>query len=157
MKAAPETAPLFLGGMASSCRSDRKFRHSAARIVGGLAYGEIDSSYNVGLLGFPGVGFGSKDLRAGYTVGGGIEGALWGNWTAKAEYLFMDLGNFGASGGGFSSATSVNLLNTPSTGFNRIIDTTTTGTAAFSNRFQDHIFRIGLNYRFSPDAVVARY
>jgi outer membrane immunogenic protein len=126
-------------------------------VTGGLAYGELESNYALGFVGFPTAGFGSKQIKAGYTVGGGIEGALGGNWTAKAEYLFMDLGSYGGGTGAFASATSVDLANTPSQGFNRVIDTTTTGTATVSNRFRDNIFRVGLNYRFVPEAVVARY
>ena len=39
--------------------------------------------------------------NAGWTVGGGVEFALPGNWTAKAEYLHVDLGhnNCGANCG----------------------------------------------------------
>ena len=36
----------------------------------------------------------------------------------KAEYLYMDLGSFGGGTGAFASATSVNLPNTPTDGFN---------------------------------------
>ena len=32
----------------------------------------------------------SKTL-SGWTVGGGLEAAIGGNWTAKAEYLYIDL------------------------------------------------------------------
>jgi len=126
-------------------------------VTGGLAYGEVESSYALGFLGFPTSGFGSKQVKVGYTVGGGIEGALWGNWTAKAEYLFMDLGTYGGGTGAFASATSVNFPDFPTQGFNRLVDTTTTGTATVNNKFRDHIFRVGLNYRFAPEAVVARY
>jgi outer membrane immunogenic protein len=126
-------------------------------VTGGLAYGELESNYALGFVGFPTAGFGSKQIKAGYTVGGGIEGALGGNWTAKAEYLFMDLGSFGGGTGAFSSTTSVNFPDTPQPSFNRLVDTTTAGTATVNNRFRDHIFRVGLNYRFAPEAVVARY
>ena len=126
-------------------------------VTGGLAYGELESNYALGFVGFPTAGFGSKTTKAGFTVGGGIEGALGGNWTWKAEYLYMDLGNFGGGTGAFASATSVNLLNTPTQGFNTLTDTTTAGTATINNKFRDHIFRVGLNYRFAPDVVVARY
>jgi outer membrane immunogenic protein len=32
------------------------------------------------------------DDRAGYTIGGGIEYAFWGNWSAKVEYDYMGFG-----------------------------------------------------------------
>ncbi len=36
----------------------------------------------------------ANDDRAGWTIGGGLEFALAQNWTAKAEYLYVDLGKF---------------------------------------------------------------
>jgi len=36
-----------------------------------------------------------KVPRAGWTAGGGVEAALWSNWTARVEYLFTDYGNRG--------------------------------------------------------------
>jgi outer membrane immunogenic protein len=39
-------------------------------------------------------GFGdTHDTKTGWTVGGGIEAAIAGPWTAKVEYLYVDLGN----------------------------------------------------------------
>ena len=32
--------------------------------------------------------------RTGWTIGGGLEAAFAPNWTAKVEYLFVDLGGF---------------------------------------------------------------
>jgi outer membrane immunogenic protein len=55
-------------------------------VTGGAAFGGLNAS-------IPGIGSAS-DTNAGWTVGGGIEFALTGNWTAKAEYLYVDLGNF---------------------------------------------------------------
>ena len=118
-------------------------------VTGGLAYGELESNYLVGLGALGPVAVGSKTTKAGYVVGAGAEGALWGNWTAKAEYLYMDLGTFDVAG----AAATTNQLNTPSPGFN----TVTTFNTSASTRFTDHIFRVGLNYHFYDPAVIAKY
>lgn len=54
-------------------------------LTGGFAFGNIRAQE----VGFPAA---SKTMT-GWTVGGGIEAALWSNWTAKAEYLYVDLGD----------------------------------------------------------------
>jgi outer membrane immunogenic protein len=56
-------------------------------LTGGLAVGDIRTSTPA----FAGV----DQTNAGWTIGGGVEAALVGNWTAKAEYLYVDLGNVG--------------------------------------------------------------
>jgi outer membrane immunogenic protein len=54
-------------------------------ITGGLAVGDVKGSA---------AGFGSStETNTGWTVGGGIEAVLAGPWTAKIEYLYVDLGN----------------------------------------------------------------
>ncbi len=53
-------------------------------VTGGLAVGDIKSSV-------AGVGS-STTTKAGWALGGGIEAALSGPWTAKVEYLYADLG-----------------------------------------------------------------
>ena len=54
-------------------------------ITGGLAVGDIKANVP---------GFGSASTtNAGWTAGGGLEVALGHNWTAKAEYLRIDLGS----------------------------------------------------------------
>jgi outer membrane immunogenic protein len=54
-------------------------------VTGGLAAGDVKAST-------PGFA-GATQNNAGWTVGGGVELALTNNWTAKAEYLHVDLGN----------------------------------------------------------------
>ena len=61
-------------------------------------------------------------------MGVGVEGRINADWSAKAEYLYMDLGTV--------SAAVVNPL--------------TTGplAATISSKVTDNIFRLGINYRF---------
>ncbi len=122
-------------------------------VTGGLAYGEIQADYSAGILGLPLGTASTSSVKAGWTIGGGIEGALGGNWTAKAEYLYMDLGTL-ASGtlGGTGTTITPNL---PTQSLTTVVDTAITANA--SARLRDNIFRVGLNYRFVPEAVVARY
>jgi outer membrane immunogenic protein len=57
-------------------------------VTGGVAFGDIKTSV---------AGFGdSSQTKAGWTVGGGIEAAIAGPWTAKVEYLYVDLGRGGS-------------------------------------------------------------
>jgi outer membrane immunogenic protein len=73
--------------------------------------------------------------RKGYVVGGGIEYALASNWSAKVEYNYLGFRKqnleFRYLAGGLVEAWDIQ---------------------------QDaHIFKIGLNWRFAPLPVVARY
>jgi outer membrane immunogenic protein len=84
-------------------------------VTGGAAFGEVEAS----ATGQPGV----SDTRSGWTVGGGVEFAVAAPWTAKLEYLFVDLGSF-------DCGTSCGALPPDNVSF------------------QSHIARAGLNYRF---------
>jgi outer membrane immunogenic protein len=55
-------------------------------VTGGAAFGDIRAST-------PGFA-GANNTNAGWTVGAGLEFAIAGNWTAKAEYLYVNLGKF---------------------------------------------------------------
>jgi outer membrane immunogenic protein len=73
-------------------------------VTGGLAYGEIETNgtlTNVVPVPFPfgllSTSFGHSVTKSGWTVGAGIEGRLWDNWTGKIEYLYMDLGTVSGS------------------------------------------------------------
>src|SRR5262249_37294270 len=52
----------------------------------GAAFGDIRASS-------PGLPDTSSD-KTGWTIGAGLEAALAPNWTAKVEYLYVDLGGF---------------------------------------------------------------
>ncbi|MEH2511774.1 outer membrane immunogenic protein [Nitrobacteraceae bacterium AZCC 1564] len=107
--------------------------------TGGLAYGGVKTRVQE-FLGFIPAGIDQTfdKTKTGYTVGGGIEtpfeflGLFGKNWTAKTEYLYIDLG--------------------------RSTDTYTIGgfDHTFTTRVQEHIFRTGLNYHFNSP-VVAKY
>ncbi|MGA8171614.1 MAG: outer membrane beta-barrel protein [Methylocystis sp.] len=53
----------------------------------GFAYGGVDAG-------------GYSNTRSGWTAGGGVEWMFTPRWSAKVEYLFVDLDSGGASGGG---------------------------------------------------------
>jgi len=54
-------------------------------VTGGLAFGEVETTA-VGLAS-------TTDTKVGWTIGAGVEGSISGPWTAKVEYLYIDLGN----------------------------------------------------------------
>jgi outer membrane immunogenic protein len=83
-------------------------------VTGGLAVGDIRAA----TAGFSG----GDTTNAGWTVGAGLELALPGNWTAKAEYLRVDLGSFNCTGCGALPPDNVSL--------------------------QENVFRAGVNYHF---------
>jgi len=113
--------------------------------TGGLAYGGVkanttivqsDSGIQPGNVTATYAGTASTSTtRAGWTVGVGGEWMLAGNWSAKIEYLYYDLGkvSYGtslvANAAGFATPTWV--VNTLS-----------------STRFNGSIARVGLDYHF---------
>jgi outer membrane immunogenic protein len=82
----------------------------------------------------------SNTTQWGWTVGGGVEWAMWSGWSAKAEYLFVSFPSV--------TTTSTNL----NTGFGPDPTAVFTHTADLDA----HIVRFGLNYKFGGP-VVARY
>jgi outer membrane immunogenic protein len=79
--------------------------------------------------------FSNQDLRFGWTVGGGVEFALAGNWTIKAEGLYVNLGEYA-----HTYAFVPNPLALPAEK-----DTATTLTRT-DDAFV--VARMGLNYKF---------
>ena len=87
-------------------------------ITGGGAMGNVRASINVPAFGF--MDSASKNLW-GWTIGAGLEYAFMSNWSAKLEYLYVDLGSFNTG--------PLPLVNNVS--------------------FKESIVRAGLNYKFS--------
>lgn len=87
-------------------------------LTGGGAYGKVKATVSAPIVGFAAS---SSSNQLGWTVGAGLEYAFLGNWTAKLEYLYVDLGSFDAG-----VAPAVNNVS-----------------------FKENIVRAGLNYKFS--------
>jgi outer membrane immunogenic protein len=134
------TPPLNLcGGAPSSCQSALQalgtFRARAGiaidrflpYVTGGLAVGALHG-HEGDILANGAVGDGTVTV-AGWTVGGGIEAAISPNWSAKVEYLHVDLGNHSI--------------------FNDVIPSLGGAIFAENVRFTTEIFRVGLNYKFN--------
>jgi outer membrane immunogenic protein len=88
----------------------------------GFAYGQVDA-------------FGFSNTPTGWTAGGGAEWMFAPHWTAKLEYLYVDLSSNGATGG---------------LGFNY----------GYYFHPQFNVVRLGVNYLFNfapPAPVVAKY
>ena len=87
--------------------------------TGGLAAGDIEA----GVVGVTREG----STRAGWTVGGGVEWAIAGPWTAKIEYLYADLGKTSCSAAACTGVVGPTDVD-----------------------FRANIVRGGINYRFAP-------
>jgi iron complex outermembrane recepter protein len=99
---------------------DRFFAYSTA----GAAFGDVRANFSNDPV--------SSVTKAGWTAGAGVEVALDHNWSAKAEYLFVDLGN-----GSCTTDCAIANANGPPT---------IPGVAV---RFDESVVRGGVNYRFN--------
>ncbi|PDT87009.1 hypothetical protein CO669_27535 [Bradyrhizobium sp. Y36] len=73
-------------------------------VTGGLAYANVRDTANINeFFNAPVLGrqfiANASDLRFGWTLGAGAEWAFARNWSAKAEYLYYDLGSRTITGG----------------------------------------------------------
>jgi len=125
--------------------------------TGGFAYGRLDVDYASGInqVNDPFATGSARALRAGWTVGAGAEGAIDRHWSWKAEYLYMDLGSVSTTLAPGLSSVSTPRLPVADNFIQATVNST--NAASVSTRFTDHIFRLGLNYRFDYGPVVARY
>ena len=125
-----------------------------AYVTGGFAYGRVErsgtyvnnsgtqiiGSDNASLTGYncsPGPGFvcfagSSSSVATGWTLGGGLEYALWQKWTLKAEYLYVSLN---------STTFTETALVRAGLGF-------ALSTFNANGRTNFNVARVGLNYRF---------
>ncbi len=84
-------------------------------ITGGVAGGDIKMGAVNGTVS-------ETKTKLGYTVGGGVEYAFLGAWSAKIEYLYVDLGKASCSAATCGLTTDV--------------------------KFNANIVKLGVNYRF---------
>lgn len=122
-----------------------------AYVTGGFAYGRVEHSatyINNCAAPLTGAGFGfsficgsfapcfagsSSDVVGGWTVGGGLEYAIWQRWTLRAEYLYVSLDSKSVTQAGTALS---------------IFGTTLSSTNANFDRTTFNVARIALNYKF---------
>jgi outer membrane immunogenic protein len=103
-------------------------------VTGGFAWAQVNdtltASTSIPAVTFPAQSISFSNTRTGGTVGAGVETRLGGGWSAKLEYLYVGLGSVNnnfttapTAAGTFATLTSTHDIN-------------------------DHIVRIGLNYKF---------
>ena len=108
-------------------------------VTGGAAYGGTETGVTTTFGGATAASSVSA-TKSGWTWGTGVEAALGGNWTAKAEYLYIDLG---------SSSASNTIPATPG------IAAALPFVSTVNVKNREQIFRGGVNYHFGPDQSAA--
>jgi outer membrane immunogenic protein len=121
--------------------------------TGGLVYGGANLNVDRGVFvsnsfGPLAYGFASSNYAAtqvGWTAGGGLEWMFSQNWSAKAEYLYYDMGQANAN---MTTTAAVNNE-----------EPFVASTSNLTHRFNGNIVRAGANYHFSwgTAPVVASY
>ncbi|HEY6380901.1 MAG TPA: outer membrane beta-barrel protein, partial [Pseudolabrys sp.] len=66
-------------------------------LTGGVAFGHIESAFAALLANGVAFSFSQNQTKAGWTVGAGIEHMFAPNWTARAEWRYVDLGKTGVA------------------------------------------------------------
>ena len=94
-------------------------------VTGGAAWAEVHNDFAV-FTPFDVAGSANFN-QSGWVIGAGVETHLGGGWTAKAEYLNMDLGSLTDS----------------------VYDPNTQSNFTMTSDIRDHIVRVGLNYKFN--------
>jgi opacity protein-like surface antigen len=114
--------------------------------TGGAAFQRVsvsascDGFFNVGAGAFESWCFNGpksqtfSSIRAGWTVGGGLEGVIAGNWLGKVEVRYADFGSYNNA---FFTGTGDDFVS--------------------SVRLQTYTALAGVSYKFGPTVVVAKY
>jgi outer membrane immunogenic protein len=104
--------------------------------TGGVAFANVKTT-DFALFTFDGTtnAAASNTTRVGWTAGAGAEWGFAPNWSAKIEYLYVDLGSV--------NYTSLNSV-------------TVGATINHDHRLTENLVRVGINYRFGGP-VVAKY
>ena len=89
--------------------------------TGGAAFAPVKATVNRSGLRY------DSNTEVGWTAGAGLEFAFAPNWTAKAEYLYVDLNN-GTCMAACGSAPA----------------------SAIAAKFTENVVRAGINFKFSP-------
>jgi len=135
--------------------------------TGGLAYGRVQTAglaaFNATFSDSSGSGpcavacpasgsaaYADSATRLGWSAGAGVEAAMpfVGNWTWRAEYLFVDFGTI-TTITAYGSSVSIPALT---------LTQLASASVWHSARVTDNIVRFGLNYRFGGESpIVASY
>ena len=121
----------------------------------GVAYGQVKDSvtFNGSALGGAVTAAANadfKDVKAGWTAGAGIEAALWGGWSAKLEYLYIDLGKTEQTATATTTAANLGVVAIPGVGAVNLagVGAVLSANANQTFRTTDNIIRVGLNYKW---------
>jgi outer membrane immunogenic protein len=120
-----------------------------AYLTGGLAYGSVSASPGFTTVNpaYPAIGLGGvwgasnffSVVRLGWTFGGGLEWMFAPGWSAKAEYLFYDLGVVTTEIGPSGAIVLPGFLGAGSPFF--------TNASTVNTRYSGNVMRLGLNYQ----------
>jgi outer membrane immunogenic protein len=108
--------------------------------TGGLAYGHVEASANTQFFDNTGAFAGEfpasvSKTKVGWTAGAGAEWMFAHNWSAKLEYLYVDLGSESAIG-----HLKIN---------GQVLIDPELPTVGYTWRFRENIARVGVNYHFN--------
>jgi outer membrane immunogenic protein len=96
-------------------------------VTAGWAYGRIETDISTTqIAGNTILTVNYREDKSGWTLGGGVESQVFGNWTAKVEYLYVDLGTINA----------------------QFLASNFNATFVTSSDIHNHVVRAGLNYSF---------